>query len=268
MDRITEDTQGLSLEDGYLDISYADNQVAKIKTTSIVETLILTESLDMVLVGEGNFTFTIALVALRGSWDGVISTCLEENENNLLSDFYRIKLQSVDFCIKNCLHKKSPDMVISNIKNILSVDEPRDANTIKANVDGTRFLFSSYWREGNRTIVWFQCPWAVSRVDLLISNFLEHMSRQQATGDYVFIGIVTFFPYVKQYKLQNLFRENTKIWNDLLEKFNKKYEFIGADASFIKEILEHGYKHVTLAGNYDIHLEIFEHHTTLVFKRK
>ena len=192
-------------EDDYLEINYADNQVAKIRTT-IVKTLILTERLDVVLVGEGNFTFTIALVALRGSWDGVISTCLEENENVLLSDFYRIKLQSVDFCIKNCQDKKSPDVVISNIKNVLSVGEPHDAYT---NVDGTRFLFSSYWRQGNRTIVWFQCRWAVSRVDLLISNFLEHMSRQQATGDYVFIGIVTFFPYIKKYKLQDLFGENT-----------------------------------------------------------
>ena len=100
---------------------------------------------------------------------------------------------------------------------------------------------------------------------MLISSFLEHMSRQQATGDYMYISIVTFFLILKQYKLQDLFGENTKIWNG---KFSVKYEFIGADTSFIKAILEHGYKHTALVGDDDFHSKVIEHHTTLVFKRK
>ena len=42
----------------------------------IVKNLIVERRLPVLLVGEGNFSFALALAAVRGSWDGITATCL------------------------------------------------------------------------------------------------------------------------------------------------------------------------------------------------
>ena len=85
-----------------------------------IKEMILNERLDVVLVGEGNFTFTMALVSLRGSWKGIISTCLEDQ----LFDFTVVKLSAVDFCIKNGRELKlDAQNILCNVTGVLEVDK-------------------------------------------------------------------------------------------------------------------------------------------------
>ena len=50
-----------------------------------------------IVVGEGDFTFTLALAAMCGSWKGITSTCYEDRP----CDFAEVQLNTIEFCIKN-----------------------------------------------------------------------------------------------------------------------------------------------------------------------
>ena len=91
----------------------------------------------MYLVGEGNFTFTLALVTLRGSWNGIITSCLEENR--LLETFSETKLAAIQWCIKNeRIRYGNAEIdkarVFDRIEEVLSVKKPKRAN-VQSNVD-------------------------------------------------------------------------------------------------------------------------------------
>ena len=85
------------------------------------------------------------------------------------------------------------------------------------------------------------------------------MASKQSAEDYVLIGIANVFPFVKEYKLQNL------LGNKLQGPTESGYKFRGADRTLVKKILRYGYKH---RGINNIHTKIFDYHITLVFQRK
>jgi hypothetical protein len=247
-----------------IDINYAPHKNAKMKREP-VEDLLKDE--NILLVGEGNFTFTVALAAIRGSWDGLVSTRYEpEARYNPRPKFDKVKKQCIRFCRSNGeLLDIDDDVIQRYVDAVKRVDEPP--------LQEERWLFGI---DATNTpddmsvkgkVVMFQCPWLPDgdrkgTPATLIINFLEHMSTKQDENDYVLIGITKQFPYVKNYKLGDLLGVGLSNETDS----SGKYKFLGADDTFVLEVLKHGYHHQSCHRK-KIHKDIIEEHVTLVFQR-
>ena len=96
----------------------------------------------------------------------------------------------------------------------------------------------------------------ISLIGQLLRDFLQHMNSQQNCDDYVLIGINNTEQYIAEYEVQQLLSHAPSVG----------YEFIGADNTFIREILGYGYKHKATL-DLDLHEDFFHAHTTLVFWR-
>lgn len=220
---------------------------------------------DILLVGEGNFTFTVALAAIRGGWNGIVSTRYEAvTGHNPRPQFDKVQEECIEFCRKN--GKDGDEANISKcIEAIEKVEQP-PKGTWLFGVDATKTP-DDLPIQGK--VVWFQCPWlpkdAFPRTSAtLIEEFLQHMSVKQNEGDYVLIGITTKFPYVVNYNLQRLLGKGLSRGTDI----SGRYDFLGADYRFINKILKHGYHHTSCHSDVSIHEKIISDHLTLVFQRK
>ena len=255
---VTGALRGLRLGDSQRPVYY-NYLPGRVNKVSIKE-LILTDQLDVIVVGEGDFTFSLALAAMRGSWNGITSTCYEDKPFN----FAEVKLNTIDWCIKNGREfNLDAERILCNVSAVHKVQKCPDT-CVKTNVNCKLFDFSTHcnWRstDDKRNIVWFQCPWD-KKPDLLIRDFMKHMVCQQSKDDYVVIGIAECQHYTERYDLPKLF-----------EVYSEEYEFCGADKDFIKDVLAHGYHHKSCTFhhrvfNEDIHRFIFRYHTTLVFRK-
>ena len=113
-------------------------------------------------------------------------------------------------------------------------------------------------------IVWFQCPWLLDldKIGQLLRDFLQNMNEQQNCPNYVFIGFTSQttekYTTVHTYQIEQLLAYAPTVG----------YKFIGADNSFIKEMLAHGYRHKCTDENLDFHERLFHAHATLVFEKK
>ena len=260
IDQLTDQAKELSLhEDSSITINYDDRKDAQVPEIKMLTKLLIDEKLAVVFFGESdNFTFSVGFATLRGSWNNITVTryVLPEAE----PDFSDMKLQTIDWCIRNGkqLGDKSTE-ILRKIKAVLSLPSGSLNWKIDAIVDATKIPASLDVRG---KVVWFQCPWAKHEhgIGALIEEFLQHMASKQSANNYVLIGIANFFPYVKEYKLQNL------LGNKLQGPTESGYKFCGADRTLVKEILRYGYKHQGIIK--DIHAQIFHHHVTLVFQKK
>ena len=244
----------------------------------ILNDLIVERRLPVLLVGEGNFSFTLALAAVRGSWDGITATCFnrlsfedpiaipfEDPYKDLTYANYWMSLQllSVGHCITNSmiLDGETPvglRSILTSIPNIRNIGIPPQPS-IKGGVNCTSIPDQLVAR-----IVWFQCPWTPDRNELgeLLQTFLKN-----SRSEYVLIGIANQYPYTLSYKLGSLFETDlTRHPNAQIECFD--YIYLGADNVFIETILKHGYKHEGCHPDRDIHTVIIKDHITLIFQRK
>ena len=210
------------------------------------------EPKDVVLFGEGNFTFSIALASLRRNGSkGITAT---RYGVGALPQFDDVKKKAVTYCIHN--GEKLELSAECKLRNILAVVAvPNFSDTWRAGIDATK-IPADLVVAGK--VVWFQCPWSLDPATL-IQGFMEEMALKQRGGDYLIIGIANHADYFGKYKLKNILGDGQEgvVFN--------RYGFIGGDKELIKKILEHGYKH---EGYFDIHDFIFHDHVTLVFKRQ
>lgn len=236
-----------------ININYADNKTASVNQVDMLRRLLAgEEECGVVVFGDRNFTFSMALAGRRQSWDGITSTCHENMEHQ----FSDVKLMTVDYCVKNGERLRDADgNILSRIKPVLNLPIPPNG-TWRFGVDATCIPEDLNVQQ---KVVWFQCPWTENyrTVGDLIERFLQHMPNRPLCGGYVLLGIVNKFPYTKSYLLQNLLGPE-------LAGNPPGYRFLGADKVFVKELLQYGYRH---EGNRDIHDDIFEHHITLVFQK-
>ena len=250
-----------------IDINYANGKNGSVRKITVVESLLMDE--NILLVGEGDFTFTVALAAIRESWRGIISTRFEKVT---LSDprpqFDEVQKECIKFCRSNgkLLHIDD-DTIQKYVDAVERVDPPPTNENWLFGIDATNTPENLNIKE-SQMVVLFQCPWLPSgdpngTPATLITKFLEHMSTKQNVGDYVLIGITKQFPYVKNYKLGDLLGEDLTNQTDSSDMYN----FLGADDTFIKKILKHGYHHTSCHSNTSIHEKIISDHVTLVFQR-
>ena len=204
---------------------------------------------DVVLFGEGNFTFSIALASLRKNGShGMIVT---RYECGALPDFDDVKKITVKYCIQNGDTAGTPqEDKLKNIQAVLAV--PNFSDTWRAGIDATKIPADL---EVAGKVVWFQCPWILDPA-ALIQEFMTEMACKQDVGDYLIIGIADKENYINKYRLTDI------IGNEQDQHNFKGYKFQGGNKKLIKKILKHGYKH---EGCTNIHEFIFDNHKTLVF---
>ena len=264
-------------------INHADYSWAEMKVVNLLEDLLVNERKPIVIFREGNFTFSIALAALRGSsWDGIVSTV--KHESPVQNWWVNSKKLSIKYCVLNASDYEKPDSkkrTASNILDVFDLPSPPAGALMYAIADADgpggplsaedRIFRDSTTLPRDRSVknkvVWYQCPWIQGHPGCeiydLILKFLKCVGKKQSENDYVLIGIVNQFPYVKEYELYKL-----QLFGENPSGPVQAYEFLGADNTLIEKIIRFGYKHETVNNDHDIHEKILFDHLTLVFKHK
>ena len=251
---------------GKIEINYADYKYAKVNQMDILRGLLAGEERrDVVVFGEGNFTFSMALACLRGSWDGITSTRYEPiSHEHPEPQFSDVKVEASQYCIENGnVFGDASDAILSKATLVLQMrSPPRRDHTWKFGVDATNL---PDYIDVQGKVAWFQCPWITREdeelgktTDSLVASFLKHMVDKQRPGDYALVGIANEYPFVKDYKLHEL------LGADLARGHTHGYRFLGTDEKFVRELLLCGYRH---EGDRDRHRRFINTHITLVFCR-
>ena len=221
-----------------------------------------------IFVGEGNFTYSTAFASSRGSWDNIIAS-----EKDGVPDYYQTLVLTVRSCLtygNELIGQYSPeDAVVINKETIQLIDKIvnlGDTN-FRPYVDATLLQEACYANLFDTDLtcaIFFQCPYdgyKNGETKCLVRSFLSSASEVQHPGDFLFIGITTYFLYCNNYGLPELIgnvgqaQQNGYAWQN-------GYRFIGADAEFPKDMLRCGYKH---QGVREIHDDIKDNHLTLCF---
>lgn len=227
---------------------------------------IIERNSEILFVGEGDFTFTLAFAAWRQSrkktggsiWEGISSTHFERQALPVLST---LKFKCIDnirsYGRTTGADHKDPRCAIERIK---------DLPEIRFDVDARDIPQSLIPPAGG--VIWFQCPWdGKDTTGELVEDFLVNTSKLLRRGTYVCIGITKHYPYIKSYKLADILGDHLRS-EDNSTSVLKSYRFLGADVDLIQDILKFGYRHQSIHGDKDIHEQIIHDHVTLVFEKK
>lgn len=247
-------------------VCYDNDKSADVQIVDVLRSLLVDEKRSVVLVGEGNYTFSVAFAAVRRSWKGFTSTRYDPIDpvECPKPQFAEAKLKSIEFCINNGRWLGvNTSTILENIARVMNLQPPPEENWLFG-IDATNIPDSL---NVHGKVVWFQCPWVKLGTPespaKLIARFLEHMGMKQSQNDYVLVGITTLFPYVKEYGLQHLLGEQLSGPTDK----SGKYNFLGADTALIRSILQHGYCHQACDAYVDLHTQLLNNHITLIFQR-
>ena len=215
------------------------------------------EPKDVVLFGEGNFTFSIALASLRKNGSkGMTITCFGE----VLPNFEEAKQKNKEYCRYNGerLDPKLTDEAIkANIEAVSVV--PDFSDTWLEDIDATS-IPDDLVVAGK--VVWFQCPWTKNHTPYEpMQGYMKEMDRKQAKGDYLLIGMHTNEEFISYYKLETIFGDGQG------REAIFGYKFLGGDKNLIDRILGRGYRHKTLKKELDFHDKFLTRHLTLVFQK-
>ena len=198
----------------------------------------------IVIFGDFNFTFSIALAALRGGWDGIISATQDHT-----SPFSELQLQNIEYAIENHKHRDC-----DKLSKVLGLKQP-PRGAWKCNIDP---LDNELEVRGK--VVWLQCPQNSGRFHIDLKEFVQHMASKQSKGDYLLIGIANYFKYLTHQNLGDLLQVKGHY---LIDRDDTMYDFLGFDDKLIGEILTCGYKPHGIDHSDDIRSK----HMTLIFRR-
>ena len=234
--------------------------------------------IQVLFVGEGNFTFTVAFAAYKGSLQGIWSTQLEDKP-----------MPSVDNVIFNCLksitsyyeNKRSKLPEDSNylassrslmndcrekVSQLMALNVPSDFIPWKCGIDATKIDQDDVWRSITGAqptdrppfnAIWFQCPWTDwKKIGTLIKTYLCSAATILQPGDIVCVGIINNSKYTPRYELDKLLKD---------EEVLKKCDYVGVDNTLVGEMLKLGYHH---EGLKNLHKWNIDNHITLVFAKK
>lgn len=218
----------------------------------------------VVVIGEGNLSFTFALGAylmLDEPWDVIKSTIYEksikegfiakgrETTKKKCKLNFRLLHNGEDPHASDLAEKHERIDELPPLQVHTGVDAEKLYATLPPEVLPflTEFDFC----------LWFQCPWVEyfhagqeSTFDL-VGKFLSSAYEVQTPGSHVMVGIMNIFPYVQEYHLEELFSHS-------------QYKFVGYDDSLITEVLHYGYKYQSRMRLNGAELS----HITLVFEKR
>jgi hypothetical protein len=168
-----------------------------------VHRLILQTKPPVLIIGEGNGTFSLALGALRQSMTEIVTTCLENNKQ-----YYMARV--LQTCLEN--HAKNNEIFVSDdiypAKSTEFVGERYHGETFTeenwTRISGVDCQDVQTWMnipQASFQNIFFQCPYtnAPGGTQGLLQSFMNTTNQVQAVGHYVFIGITSKFPYVDMY---------------------------------------------------------------------
>ena len=126
MEALANQFHGLTLDD--IQINYADDKIASMKEVEILTDILTNEEerSDVVVFGEGNFTFSTALASRRGSWGGITSAHYEAIPDGMPRPAYSdVKEETLRYCISNGkVFYDASDVILSKVKKVLNLRRP------------------------------------------------------------------------------------------------------------------------------------------------
>ena len=256
----------------------------QVKRQNCLYQLLIEQRKNVLFVGEGNFTFTLAFAALRkycwisnpiqlDDWQGIVPTRYELTPGLslvILQNLYGMHSFGV-----GVLDAPVPEVVrqtcIANLCFPLGQSHGDYQSCLKILESFSPCLPECHFGINacdiplrlirHNCVIWFQCPWSLDPGQL-IYDFLINTAPKLVHDSYVCVGITKRPNYVLSYKLESILDSSQMTSAEVL----KNYEFLGADDDLIYKILEFGYCHQSFIR--DIHHFIRDFHLTLIFRRR
>lgn len=260
-----------------LPLNHKEGFVDEVPWTNLPNDLLMNRRKNVLFVGEGNFTFTLAFAALReyrkqfmcgvinnsNTWEGILSTRYEPESVFTKPTFSKVKCHCIEAVIEyynGSISSSVNDEVTARIEAISAL--PELDQPWLCGIDACAIPLRIIPSDG---VIWFQCPWdANNETSKLIQEFLLRTAERVDEDFYVCIGLTKQFPYITKYHLQQVLGWKLQA-NDCSTPVLAEYKFLGANDTLIKEILSYGYRH---KGLNDIHKRIIRDHVTLIFQKK
>ena len=221
---------------------------------------------ELLIVGEGNGSFSLCLGVLRRSIEKIFTTWFSDLSYEL-GDVINICIDQVPnnnkiFQDDDLYPLKSNENILERYEDIKSqgCTWKREINVDCTNLQKySRSVSSEYFQT-----IFFQCPYiGEGQTPQLILDFFASANNVQQQGGFIFIGITLTFPFIQYYSLHSLIEDETEIGQcDPWKHIN--YSFRGIDTRFMRYVLSYGYKH---KGIRDCHKDIAEKMSVLVFEK-
>lgn len=224
---------------------------------------LIDEAMPVLFLGEGNFSFSTAVAAQRGSWHDICAT----NNLKVLPSYHEVLLDQLKNSYAEWPKEGKPfsrsDVVpLSKILNLT----PPDAGNWVAGVDATKlcdFFANQPDREKFKRNIFFQCPWVLQGdTHKLLVDTVTSAAAIQSAGDYLFFGLISGSKYREDYNVPDLHKH----------LIQKGYQWLAdqdvyADKDNVaRTCFQYGYKHYS-ASSRDLHQIIRSSHVTHCFKK-
>ena len=191
---------------------------------------------EIVIFGEDNFTFDIALATARdNSWDGI-----SHGARHLLQ-FQKKKLKSIGHCSQMGQQQRLNEIdIMKKIEDTLKTPAP--PSRVKGKV------------------VWYQYPWSDNGPK--IEEVIDEMKDQQQKGDYLLFGV-----YSGSSTDYGIHVQKTETQQNVVNTF-PNYSLLGVDRKFVNKLVSYGYYNQGKHTYMDFYSHQSKEHQTLVFKKK
>lgn len=225
---------------------------------------------NLLIVGEGDFTGTVALCAALGAsavTPRIVSTQYERSvppafESVQVKCVANGKVSGSGFSLR--MYREANETGGSVVE--LTSDSAGlwlsgvDATNLRTSIVGSDFGSNSNatkvgdylcgdaenaeTRDPKFGAIWWNCPWfpeECNATDTILLRFLRSASEVQASGGKIFIGLSRVEEYSSRY-----------CEDSILDESAHDYNFEGADNGFVRTLCPFGYKHQSVNGR-DIH---------------
>ena len=243
------------------DAVFAEEMRAKLKRTSIgdgvmnsalcdLHNLLILERRNVLFVGEGNFTFSVAFGALREHvrvplgnisdpglvWNGITSTRYEPIQcmgldGNIHSYFPPYFFQVKQTCCEEICRKRFKNPQIRDYLLLMLESMPPPPHWYFG-IDACNIPSQLIPQNG---VIWFQCPWS-NNVGSLIEHFLLNSAKRVCSGTYLCVGLLLKRPYFNSYSLETIIGRNYECVNNSTSVL-KSCDYLGADDQLVKGVL-------------------------------
>lgn len=240
--------------------------------TLTLTNILLDARLEVHLVGEASSrSFSIALAALRGGFDGVYASHYSLEAARFGPSFYECRgffkaIDSVEQVARQGAITSRQESGMSRFSrfampftHIIFLLTVRRSSVLRSefaasgsetivrlsNEADARCLDDFYYAhpEVPTTVIFFQCPWYQGKKTAdLIKDLITSASWVQSPGEVLVIGLCTPRKYVVQYG-----------WAKALQvAFESGYQVRARDVILVNRCFRRGYKHTAYAGNVDL----------------
>lgn len=220
---------------------------------------IVKDKKPVLFLGEGNFSFSTAIAARRGSWDEICATVNDQVPGNSAALNHKKLLAQINNVIKENL---TPTKALDRIHAIASLKDgnPTRVGEIDA-TDLSGFFNPQATADERRRLrrnIYFQCPWTnPGSQTSFLNSIITSAANVQRPGNYLYFGLTKHTSYAPQYGLDDVIAHAEALG----------YERLEDDNSITTVAIAYGYHHHS-DSLHDLHDLIRPHHYTLCLKKR